>query len=346
LSLSRMPKGVGGGPISPQTPTRARCCCPFSKSVTPEGSTRQSDGESRQAAHTLLHTSAYVSQHTSAYVSIRQPAYVSIRQPAGGAHAPARASAYVSVRQHTSAYVSIREHTHTAETLLSASNERQHTSAYASIRQHTSAYGGDAPVGIERARLLCTSAYVSIRQHTSAYVSIRRRRSCRHRTSEASVYVSIRQHTSAYVSIRQHTSAYVSIRRRRSCRHRTSEASVQQLPLGWRLRDARSSARPIASPGAHLHERQHASAHASIRQHTSAYVSIRQHTSATAASIRRIQGVRTRKVVTKRHLARLAVPAQRAPQHTRTQARLHVPARHPVAAVSIAAACEHNIDVG
>jgi hypothetical protein len=171
LSLSRMLKEVGGGPISPQTPTRARCCWPFStlEMPSPEGSTRQSDGESRQAAHTLLHER----QHTSAYASIRQ---------------------------HTSAYVS----QHTAQTLLSASNERG----------------------------FCAAA--------------------------------------AYVSIRQHTSAYVSIRRRRSCRHRTSEASVLLLPVGWRLRDARSSARPIASPGAHLHERQHTSAHASIRQHTSA----------------------------------------------------------------------------
>jgi hypothetical protein len=126
--------------------------------------------------------SAYVSmhQHTPAYASIRQHTSAYARpgvlcaacepifalrcnhqQPASASnhlthnvrlvrigHAQsqaATASAYVSIRQHTSAHVSIR----------------QHTSAHVSIRQHTSAYASPA-----------SSHCVSIRQHTSAYVSI------------------------------------------------------------------------------------------------------------------------------------------------------------------------------
>jgi hypothetical protein len=88
--------------------------------------------------------------------------------------AVALASAYVSIRQHTSAYV-----TYTGRVRHLGLIIRQHTSAYVSIRH---IYSGSPPPWPEVA-----SAYVSIRQHTSEYVSIR-------------------QHTSAYVSIRQHTS--------------------------------------------------------------------------------------------------------------------------------------------
>jgi len=49
--------------------------------------------------------------------------------PVDASGATAVASAYVSIRQHTSAYVSLR----------------QHTSAYVSIRQLTSAYVSTAP---------------------------------------------------------------------------------------------------------------------------------------------------------------------------------------------------------
>jgi hypothetical protein len=69
-----------------------------------------------------------------------------------------RASAYVSIHQHTSAYVSIRQHTsaygaaHSPKRSLGTcvvalgfapeliSIRQQHTSAYISIRQHTSAW--------------------------------------------------------------------------------------------------------------------------------------------------------------------------------------------------------------
>jgi hypothetical protein len=57
------------------------------------------------------------------------------------------------IRQHASAYVSMRQHTsgRGCEVLVWRCGVSQHTSAYVSIRQHT-------------------SGYVSIRQHASAYV--------------------------------------------------------------------------------------------------------------------------------------------------------------------------------
>ncbi len=90
-------------------------------------------------------------------------------------HLPTKhASAYVSIRQHTSAYAYV--------------SIRQHTSAYVSIRQHTSAY----------VLALGRSRPGSIRQHTSAYVSIAH--TPVDQRSLPVVFV-------AYVSIRQHTSA-------------------------------------------------------------------------------------------------------------------------------------------
>jgi isocitrate/isopropylmalate dehydrogenase len=55
---------------------------------------------------------------------------------------------------------------------------RQHASAYVSIRQHTSAYV--KAVEDQKRDLQVrqhASAYVTIRQHTSAYISIRQRMS-------------------------------------------------------------------------------------------------------------------------------------------------------------------------
>jgi hypothetical protein len=152
------------------------------------------------------------------------------------------ASAYVSIRQHTSAY---RPHGFevvipdadfavfaTADEAVNKRRQRVHRALVRCIRQHTSAYAtADEAVNkrrqrIHRALVRCirqhTSAYGSIRQHPAAYGSIRQHTSpsipdtiisiCSSRFHTAA-YVSIRQHTSAYVSIRQHTSAYVSIRR-------------------------------------------------------------------------------------------------------------------------------------
>ncbi len=98
-----------------------------------------------------LHTSAYVSirQHTSAYDSIRQHAStcVSIRQHMSRQHP----SAYISIRPHTSAYVSyqyiriylslsLQWKCFPCSAASAYVSIRQHTSAYVSIRQHTSAY--------------------------------------------------------------------------------------------------------------------------------------------------------------------------------------------------------------
>jgi isocitrate/isopropylmalate dehydrogenase len=152
------------------------------------------------------HTSAYVSirqhQHALAYVSthhtsVQAPARPvqralqqvkaseeevftthqlvkrgRVRKERCACGARKHASAYTSIRQHTSAYVSnFRTHQLVKSSRVRkerrACGARKHTSTYVSIRQHT-------------------SAYVSIRQHMSAYVSIRqtRMRSAQH-TSDA-----------------------------------------------------------------------------------------------------------------------------------------------------------------
>ncbi len=130
------------------------------------------------------------------------------------------ASAYVSIRQHTSAYVSIRQHT-------SAYVIRQHTSAYLRF-EHRSTRTPTArrpPVSYRNA-CLRPHPKPTPSQHTSAYVSILQKR-LPPSSSKADNYiyrsmrtqrhlVSIRQHTSANGSIRQHTSAYGSIRQHTS----------------------------------------------------------------------------------------------------------------------------------
>jgi hypothetical protein len=74
----------------------------------------------------------------------------------------------------------------------------QHASAYVSIRQHTSAYVSKGHVV---ARGYVVRRVLRIRQHTSAYVSIRQAYVSISGRVSLVTYVSIRQHTSAYVSI-------------------------------------------------------------------------------------------------------------------------------------------------
>ncbi len=123
-------------------------------------------------------------------------------------------------------------------------------SAYVSIRLHTSAYVRATlcqaqswllkPCGIilEWFLRLHSSAFVCIRQHTSEQRFVKHSRDLLKPCGiilewflrlHSSAYVSIRLRTSAYVSIRQHTSAYVSIRQQ------TSGATLCQEPGAWEL---------------------------------------------------------------------------------------------------------------
>jgi hypothetical protein len=165
-------------------------------------------------------------------------------------HAP-HASAYVSIRQHTSASVEPLCRTASADLMMAARRSCPTSS--------TSCIASSAEEGCIRQH---TSAYVSIRPHTSAYVTPAQRpaRLVSHLLQKRGAYVSIRQHTSAYVSIRQHTSAYVT-------------PAQRPARLVLRLLQRRSAYDSI---------RQHTSAYVSIRQHTAAYGSIRQNTAAYA----------------------------------------------------------------
>jgi hypothetical protein len=150
------------------------------------------------------HTSACVSmrQHTqtTACVSIRKhqdtsahvSAYPSIRRSVCHFFEAERASAYVSIRQHTYVSIRIRQHTCPFEEVVCHFLETERISL-ADILRYLVVF-----------LLLHPLILLQLQEHTFAYVSIRQRTN--------SAYVSIRQHTSAYVSIRQLTSASVSIR--------------------------------------------------------------------------------------------------------------------------------------
>ncbi len=196
-----------------------------------------------------------------------------------------RASAYVSIRQHTSAYVSYLHAHHK----LPLKNQHDHSGLHTTARELlTLAQSHDVAFALHlrRTHTAVIHAYVSIRQHTSAYVRIR---------PHTSAYVCIRQHASAYVSIRLHTSAY--LQHTSACIHQhTSEyLSTSCVDLNgccFMHTSAYISIRQHMSACIHQHTsvyfrtscgdlkgccfmHSHMSAYVSL--HTSAYVSIRHH---------------------------------------------------------------------
>ena len=168
----------------------------------------------RQGWH-LARTKAYarIHQHTSAYDKGPPCSHKTAKSPSQrckleASHSSmllslrhASASAYISIRQHTSAYISIRQQHAVATPPRLRLCIRQQMSAYVSIRHHTSAHISTMLLPLRPAS---ASAYVSRCQHTSAYVSIAQQHAV---ATPPRLRLCIRQQMSADVSIRQHTSA-------------------------------------------------------------------------------------------------------------------------------------------